>query len=121
MTYTVDPKLVPWFIVGIVVWMAFVVCVGYFGSRGRHDGEKFVTGGRDMNAFLIFCTLGATIIGTGSTIGAISDGFSHAWGGALFCTASATPGAGRSSARDRPSDSFCSRPSRACARRGSSR
>ena len=89
MTYTVDPKLVPWFIVGIVVWMAFVVCVGYFGSRGRHDGEKFVTGGRDMNAFLIFCTLGATIIGTGSTIGAISDGFSHAWGGALFCTGSA--------------------------------
>ena len=89
MTYTVDPKLVPWFVVGIVVWMAFVVCVGYFGSRGRHDGEKFVTGGRDMNAFLIFCTLGATIIGTGSTIGAISDGFSHAWGGALFCTGSA--------------------------------
>ena len=89
MTYMVDPKLVPWFIVGIVVWMAFVVCVGYFGSRGRHDGEKFVTGGRDMNAFLIFCTLGATIIGTGSTIGAISDGFSHAWGGALFCTGSA--------------------------------
>ena len=58
MTYTVDPKLLPWFVVGIVVWMAFVVCVGYFGSRGRHDGEKFVTGGRDMNAFLIFCTLG---------------------------------------------------------------
>ena len=58
MTYTVDPKLLPWFVVGIVVWMAFVVCVGYFGSRGRHDG-------------------------------AISDGFSHAWGGALFCTGSA--------------------------------
>ena len=89
MTYTVDPKLVPWFIIGIVLWMAFVVAIGWFGSRGRHDGEKFVTGGRDMNAFLIFCTLGATIIGTGSTIGAISDGFSHAWGGALFGTGSA--------------------------------
>ena len=87
--FAVDPKLLPWFVVGIVAWMAFVVCVGYFGSRGRHDGEKFVTGGRDMNAFLIFCTLGATIIGTGSTIGAISDGFSHAWGGALFGTGSA--------------------------------
>ena len=47
MTYTVDPKLVPWFIVGIVVWMAFVVCVGYFGSRGRHDGEKFVSAAGD--------------------------------------------------------------------------
>ncbi len=87
--FAVDPSLIPWFIAGIVAWMAFVVCVGYFGSRGRHDGEKFVTGGRDMNAFLIFCTLGATIIGTGSTIGAISDGFEHAWGGALFGTGSA--------------------------------
>ena len=87
--YSVDATLVPWFVLGIVLWMAFVVCVGYFGSRGRHDGEKFVTGGRDMNAFLIFCTLGATIIGTGSTIGAISDGFGHAWGGALFGTGSA--------------------------------
>ena len=87
--FAIDPSLVPWFVVGIALWMALVICVGYFGSRGRHDGEKFVTGGRDMNVFLIFCTLGATIIGTGSTIGAISDGFSHAWGGALFGTGSA--------------------------------
>ncbi len=87
--FVVDSSLIPWFIAGIAAWMALVIGVGYFGSRGRHDGEKFVTGGRDMNVFLIFCTLGATIIGTGSTIGAISDGFSHAWGGALFGTGSA--------------------------------
>ena len=87
--FAVDASLIPWFIAGIAIWMSVVVGVGYFGSRGRSSGEKFVTGGRDMNAFLIFCTLGATIIGTGSTIGAISDGFEHAWGGALFGTGSA--------------------------------
>ena len=87
--FAVDPSLLPWFIVGIVFWMTVVICVGYFGSRGRSGGEKFVTGGSDMNSFLVFCTLGATIIGTGSTIGAISDGFEHAWGGALFGTGSA--------------------------------
>jgi len=86
MPFALDPKYVPLFVAGLALWMLFVVCVGYFGSRGRHGGEKFVTGGRDMNAFLVFCTLGATIIGTGSTIGAISDGFGHAWGGALFGT-----------------------------------
>ena len=59
--FSVDPSLLPWFVAGIFAWMAFVVGVGYFGSRGRHDGEDFVTGGRDMNAFLIFCTLGATM------------------------------------------------------------
>ena len=87
--FAVDPSLIPWFIAGIALWMAFVVGVGWLGSRGRSGGENFVTGGRDMDVFLIFCTLGATIIGTGSTIGAISDGFEHAWGGALFGTGSA--------------------------------
>ena len=87
--FAIDSSLIPWFIAGIAMWMCVVVGVGYFGSRGRSGGERFVTGGRDMNAFLIFCTLGATIIGTGSTIGAISDGFEHAWGGALFGTGSA--------------------------------
>ena len=88
-SFTLDPKLIPLFLGGILAWMVFVVCFGYFGSRGRHGGDRFLTGGRDMNGFLIFCTLGATIIGTGSTVGAISDGFSHAWGGALFGTGSA--------------------------------
>ena len=88
-SFTLDPKLIPLFLGGILLWMLFVVAVGWFGSRGRHGGDKFLTGGSDMNVFLIFCTLGATIIGTGSTVGAISDGFSHAWGGALFGTGSA--------------------------------
>lgn len=88
-TFALDPKFIPLFLGGILLWMAFVISVGWFGSRGRHDGEKFLTGGSDMNAFLVFCTLGATIIGTGSTIGAVSDGFGHAWGGALFGTGSA--------------------------------
>ena len=87
--FAIDSHLIPWFVAGIALWMAFVIAIGWFGSRGRHDGENFVTGGRNMNVFLIFCTLGATIIGTGSTIGAISDGFSHAWGGTLFCAGSA--------------------------------
>ena len=54
--FTIDSSLIPWFIAGIAAWMTLVIGVGYFGSRGRHDGEKFVTGGRDMNVFLIFCT-----------------------------------------------------------------
>jgi len=84
-----DPKYIPLFLGGFVAWMAFVVCVGWFGSRGKREGEKFLTGGSDMSLFLIFCTLGATIIGTGSSIGAIGDGFSHGWGGAIFGLGSA--------------------------------
>ena len=84
-----DPKYIPIFLGGFIVWMIFIIGVGFFGSRGKRDGEKFLTGGSDMNLFLIFCTLGATIIGTGSSIGAIGDGFSHGWGGAIFGLGSA--------------------------------
>ena len=85
-----DPKYIPLFLGGFILWMVFIVGVGFFGSRGRRSGEKFLTGGADMNLFLIFCTLGATIIGTGSSIGAIGDGFNHGWGGAGRYRRSAT-------------------------------
>ena len=84
-----DPKYIPLFLGGFIAWMAFVIGVGFFGSRGKREGEKFLTGGSDMNVFLIFCTLGATIIGTGSSIGAIGDGFKAGWGGAIFGLGSA--------------------------------
>ena len=84
-----DQKYIPLFLGGFVVWMAFIICVGFFGSRGKREGEKFLTGGSDMNLFLIFCTLGATIIGTGASIGAIGDGFTHGWGGAIYGLGSA--------------------------------
>jgi SSS family solute:Na+ symporter len=84
-----DPRYIPLFLGGFILWMIFIVGVGFFGSRGKREGEKFLTGGSDMNLFLIFCTLGATIIGTGSSIGAIGDGFNHGWGGAIFGLGSA--------------------------------
>ena len=76
-----DPKYIPLFWGGFVVWMAFVIGVGWFDSRGKREGDKFLTGGSDMSLFLIFCTLGATIIGTGSSIGAIGDGLAAREGG----------------------------------------
>jgi SSS family solute:Na+ symporter len=84
-----DSKYIPLFLGGFIIWMVFIISVGFFGSRGKRSGQKFLTGGSDMSLFLIFCTLGATIIGTGSSIGAIGDGFNHGWGGAIFGLGSA--------------------------------
>ena len=84
-----DQKYIPFFLGGFILWMLIVIGVGCFGNRGKRDGTKFLTGGSDINLFLIFCTLGATIIGTGSSIGAIGDGFNHGWGGAIFGLGSA--------------------------------
>ena len=43
-----DPKYIPLFLGGFVLWMVFIVAVGFFGSRGKRDRRKFLTGGSDM-------------------------------------------------------------------------
>lgn len=79
-----DPRYVPLFIAGFIGWIAIMILVGYFTSRGKNEGSNFVTGGGNLSFFLIFCTVGATMIGTGSSMGAIGNGFNHGWGGAIY-------------------------------------
>ncbi len=79
-----DAKFVPVFIVGFILWICIMIAVGYFTSRGKTKGSSFLTGGGNLGFFLIFCTVGATMIGTGSSMGAISNGFNHGWGGAIY-------------------------------------
>ena len=79
-----DPKYVPLFVGGFIVWIAIMIAVGYFTSRKKVSGSDFLTGGGNLSFFLIFCTVGATMIGTGSSMGAISNGFKAGWGGAIY-------------------------------------
>ncbi len=79
-----DSKYVPIFLVGFIGWIVIMILVGYFSSRGKNEGSSFVTGGGNLSFFLIFCTVGATMIGTGSSMGAIGNGFNHGWGGAIY-------------------------------------
>lgn len=77
-----DPKYIPLFIGGFIAWICFMIFVGWITSRGKNEGSSFLTGGGNLGFFLIFCTVGATMIGTGSSMGAIGNGFNHGWGGA---------------------------------------
>lgn len=79
-----DPKYIPLFIGGFIGWITIMILVGYFTSRGKNEGSNFLTGGGNLSFFLIFCTVGATMIGTGSSMGAIGNGFNHGWGGAIY-------------------------------------
>ena len=38
-----DPKYIPLFLGGFVLWMIIIVAVGFFGRRGKRDGQKFLT------------------------------------------------------------------------------
>lgn len=61
-----DPKYIPLFIGGFIAWICFMIFVGWITSRGKNEGSSFLTGGGNLGFFLIFCTVGATMIGTGS-------------------------------------------------------
>ena len=74
-----DPKYIPLFIGGFIAWICFMIFVGWITSRGKNEGSSFLTGGGNLGFFLIFCTVGATMIGTGSSMGAIGNGFNHGW------------------------------------------
>ena len=74
-----DPKYIPLFIGGFIAWICFMIFVGWITSRGKNEGSSFLTGGGNLGFFLIFCTVGATMIGTGSSMGAIGNGFNPGW------------------------------------------
>lgn len=84
-----DPRYTPLFLGGLIAWIAVMIAVGYFTSRGKSNGKDFLTGGGNINFFLTFCTLGATMIGAGSSMGAVSNGFNYGWAGAIYGTGNA--------------------------------
>lgn len=72
------------FIVGFIAYVILMIIIGYLCSRGKSSGKDYLTGGGKMPFYLIFATMGATLIGTGSSIGATSNGFKNGFGGAAY-------------------------------------
>lgn len=72
------------FLIGFVAYIVLMIIVGLIASRGKSEGTDYLTGGRSLNLLLIFGTIGATMIGTGSSMGAISNGFKSGWGGSTY-------------------------------------
>lgn len=79
-----DSAYIPLFIGGFIAWIFIMILIGYFTSRGKTSGSDFLTGGGDISFFLTFCTIGATMIGAGSSMGAVANGYNYGWAGALY-------------------------------------
>jgi len=73
-----------YFLIGFAAYIALMIFVGYMSSRGKSSGKGYLTGGGQLPFFLIFATMGATLIGTGSSIGATANGFKMGFGGAAY-------------------------------------
>ncbi len=72
------------FLIGFALYVVLMIVIGYLSSKGKSSGKGYLTGGGQLPFFLIFATMGATLIGTGSSIGATSNGFKMGFGGAAY-------------------------------------
>jgi len=71
-----DDRLILWTIV--IGYMLFVFIKGVMKARKVGTTDDYLVAGRNVSWFLLFCTMGATAIGGGYSIGAI--GKTYEWG-----------------------------------------
>jgi SSS family solute:Na+ symporter len=63
------PEWVTWFVVA--GYVAFIVSKGIAKTKKIQSTDDFLLASRNVGFFLLFCTMGATIIGGGASIGAV--------------------------------------------------
>ncbi|MGF1695504.1 sodium:solute symporter family protein [Vibrio kyushuensis] len=66
------------------LYVCFLIWLGWFVSRNQKSGEDFLLGGRGLPMFLVLGTTVATMVGTGSSMGAVGFGYANGWAGALY-------------------------------------
>jgi SSS family solute:Na+ symporter len=72
------------FIVGFLVYIACMIVIGILSSRKNKDGDDYLLAGRKLPFIVILGTVTASLIGTGSSMGATANGFRLGWGGSLY-------------------------------------
>nr|WP_297457766.1 sodium:solute symporter family protein [uncultured Halomonas sp.] len=73
------------------VYIVAMIGFGWWVSRrSRGTGDDFLLGGRSLPLFLTVGTTVATMVGTGSSMGAVGFGYSNGWAGALYGIGGAT-------------------------------
>lgn len=78
----IDPHpIYLWVFVGFV---AMMIVVGVLVSRRNKTGEDFLMAGRGLSTPLLLATTLATLVGTGSSLGAVGFGYENGWAGALY-------------------------------------
>ncbi|WP_299595406.1 sodium:solute symporter family protein [uncultured Microbulbifer sp.] len=66
------------------LYIVFLIAVGWFVSRRTTGEDDFLLAGRSLPIFLTIGTTVATMVGTGSSMGAVGFGYANGWAGALY-------------------------------------
>lgn len=72
------------FLIALAIYILLLIWLSWVVSRKQKGGEDFLLAGRSLPVFLTIGTTVATMVGTGSSMGAVGFGYANGWGGALY-------------------------------------
>lgn len=72
------------FLTSFGVYIFALIVLSWFVSRKQKTGEDFLLGGRQLPFILTLGTTVATMVGTGSSMGAVGFGYENGWAGTLY-------------------------------------
>lgn len=72
------------FIIAFVLYVGAMIFLSWFVSRKHNNGEDFLLGGRSLPLLLTLGTTVATMVGTGSSMGAVGFAYKNGWAGTLY-------------------------------------
>jgi solute:Na+ symporter, SSS family len=67
-----------------ILYIVFLAVFGWWVTRKRQSGDDFLLGGRSLPFFLTLGTTVATMVGTGSSMGAVGKAYESGWMGGLY-------------------------------------
>ena len=76
-----DPTL---FLIIFLCYIGILIALSIYLSKAQRTGQDFLLGNRSVPFFLMLGTTVATMVGTGSSMGAIGKGYSDGWAGSLY-------------------------------------
>ena len=71
------------FLMWFLLYAFIMMFIGWYVTRNQKTGEDFILGGRKLPMLLTLGSTVGTMVGTGSSIGAVSFGYSNGWAGML--------------------------------------
>lgn len=72
------------FLTVFVVYLVLLQGVGIWGAKRSKSGEDFLMAGRKIRTPILVGTTLATLVGTGSSLGAAGFGYANGWAGVLY-------------------------------------
>ena len=75
------------FMIWFSVYACAMITLGWYVSRKQKTGEDFLLGGRSLPMILTLGSTVGTMVGTGSSVGAVGFGYSNGWAGMLYSAA----------------------------------